>query len=602
MNFIASQTTALCIVVGLFLTITVIEAQKFTIEPESVIQAEGLLAKFECLSPGASGYPWFVDGTPSVSPDFSSEIKVAGGTSGRPSVLTIPASSQFNNSVIQCAAFSLSGAVLFSRIAILTVERVILVVLNGETKITVSVMNNFTMNNLAYRVDISLVPLVTNEMVALPPLNGIQNQVQFNYQQLKNHTVCDTFTFTVTPITSESGMEGNQSEPVTGFFTQVTDSNVIPLISQGGNVLKKIVHLGGMVPNCTNFTSYQVTTDILVPINKTIEDPQMINFSLPTDQIINISVTLTSITGVRLIFKDMLIRTTDVQNLIVHVCPQENCASIEYVESTLSPGALLCVIRIIDGELDFQSTRLVPIRRHMSDNFTIPVAVSGKYSVVAFDLENNNMSVPRMPISIVADDETTVLSNESSTEPSSPPNSEGITVTKLSNGSAEVTCTTSGQSCLALFQSKTSLDLMVVVGFIEPPNDRTVVSLDATSDVYVVVYTWNSDSGETIFDGKVSFIDQLELRTSPPRTQSPPDSTESPSLSSPQPPPPIVIIIVIVVTLILVIAIIVIVIVILYRVKKGKRGNKVLHSSYIHELDEVIPYQEQWKRFTTIES
>ncbi|XP_064391573.1 uncharacterized protein LOC135339430 isoform X7 [Halichondria panicea] len=561
---IASQTTALCIVVGLFLTITVIEAQKFTIEPESVIQAEGLLAKFECLSPGASGYPWFVDGTPSVSPDFSSEIKVAGGTSGRPSVLTIPASSQFNNSVIQCAAFSLSGAVLFSRIAILTVERVILVVLNGETKITVSVMNNFTMNNLAYRVDISLVPLVTNEMVALPPLNGIQNQVQFNYQQLKNHTVCDTFTFTVTPITSESGMEGNQSEPVTGFFTQVTDSNVIPLISQGGNVLKKIVHLGGMI--------------------------------------INISVTLTSITGVRLIFKDMLIRTTDVQNLIVHVCPQENCASIEYVESTLSPGALLCVIRIIDGELDFQSTRLVPIRRHMSDNFTIPVAVSGKYSVVAFDLENNNMSVPRMPISIVADDETTVLSNESSTEPSSPPNSEGITVTKLSNGSAEVTCTTSGQSCLALFQSKTSLDLMVVVGFIEPPNDRTVVSLDATSDVYVVVYTWNSDSGETIFDGKVSFIDQLELRTSPPRTQSPPDSTESPSLSSPQPPPPIVIIIVIVVTLILVIAIIVIVIVILYRVKKGKRGNKVLHSSYIHELDEVIPYQEQWKRFTTIES
>ncbi len=31
--------------------------------------------------------------------------------------------------------------------------------------------------------------------------------------------------------------------------------------------------------------------------------------------------------------------------------------------------------------------------------------------MVAFDLENNNMSVPRMPISIVADDETTVLSN-----------------------------------------------------------------------------------------------------------------------------------------------------------------------------------------------
>ncbi len=104
--------------------------------------------------------------------------------------------------------------------------------------------------------------------------------------------------------------------------------------------------------------------------------------------------------------------------------------------------------------------------------------------------------------------------------PNSPPNSEGITVTKLSNGSAEVTCTTTGQSCLALFQSKTSptsLDPMVMIGLLEPPNNRTVVILNTTSDVYVVVYTWNSDSRETIFDGKVSFISQLELPTSKPR-------------------------------------------------------------------------------------
>ena len=47
----------------------------------------------------------------------------------------------------------------------------------------------------------------------------------------------------------------------------------------------------------------------------------------------------------------------------------------------------------------------------MSDNFTIPVAVSGNYTVIAFDLENNNLSVPRIPISIVADDETMFLSN-----------------------------------------------------------------------------------------------------------------------------------------------------------------------------------------------
>ena len=114
------------------------------------------------------------------------------------------------------------------------------------------------------------------------------------------------------------------------------------------------------------------------------------------------------------------------------------------------------------------------------------------------------------------------ISSESSTEPISPLSSEDITVTKLSNGSAEVTCTISGHSCLALFQSKTSptsptsLD-QVVVGFIKPSNNRTIVPLNATSDVYAVVYTWNSDSGETIFDGKVSFISELELPTSKPR-------------------------------------------------------------------------------------
>ncbi len=87
--------------------------------------------------------------------------------------------------------------------------------------------------------------------------------------------------------------------------------------------------------------------------------------------------------------------------------------SIEYVEGTLSPGALVCVIRITDGVLDFQSMRLVPIQRNMSDYFTIPVADNVKYKVVAFDLESNNR--PRMPVSIVADDETIFLSNGEST-------------------------------------------------------------------------------------------------------------------------------------------------------------------------------------------
>ncbi len=109
-----------------------------------------------------------------------------------------------------------------------------------------------------------------------------------------------------------------------------------------------------------------------------------------------------------------------------------------------------------------------------------------------------------------------LIFSESFSEPTSPLNSEGITVTKLSNGSAEVTCTTLGQSCLVLFLSTTSLDQMVV-GFINSSSDRT--TLNSTFDVfmYVVVYTWNSDSRETIFDGKVSFISRLELPTCKPR-------------------------------------------------------------------------------------
>ncbi len=117
-----------------------------------------------------------------------------------------------------------------------------------------------------------------------------------------------------------------------------------------------------------------------------------------------------------LIFTTFSIGTTDVQDLSVDVCPEGNCASIEYVEGTISPRALVCVIGVLsDNSLDLESIRLLPIRRNMSDHFIIPVAVSGNYSVIAFDLENNNLSVPRIPMSVAADDETMFLSNGEST-------------------------------------------------------------------------------------------------------------------------------------------------------------------------------------------
>ncbi len=84
-------------------------------------------------------------------------------------------------------------------------------------------------------------------------------------------------------------------------------------------------------------------------------------------------------------------------------CPDGGCicVSIEYVEGTVSPRALVCMIRIIDEVLDFTNIKVVTIPHSRSDNFTILDVPSGNYRVITFDLEFN--SLPRMPISIAAD-------------------------------------------------------------------------------------------------------------------------------------------------------------------------------------------------------
>ena len=90
--------------------------------------------------------------------------------------------------------------------------------------------------------------------------------------------------------------------------------------------------------------------------------------------------------------------TFDIQDLLVSECPSGGgiCVSIVYVEDTVSSGALVCAICIIDGVFDI---KLVTIPRNSSEIFTSPVP-SGEYRVIAFDLESNHL--PRMPISMVA--------------------------------------------------------------------------------------------------------------------------------------------------------------------------------------------------------
>ncbi len=84
-----------------------------------MVQAEGLPAEFECGFPGAIDHAWFVNGAAATS--LTSEIRVAGGTSDHPSVLTIPAITQFNNSVLRCLAIVSVVSRVFSRNATLKV-------------------------------------------------------------------------------------------------------------------------------------------------------------------------------------------------------------------------------------------------------------------------------------------------------------------------------------------------------------------------------------------------------------------------------------------------------------------------------------------------
>ena len=219
-------------------------------------------------------------------------------------------------------------------------------------------------------------------------------------------------------------------------------------------------------------------------------------------------------------------------------CGGDICVSIEYVEGTLSPGALVCVMRFIDGVLNFASMRLVTIPRSKSENFTIPVP-SGSYSVIAFDLEKN--FVPKIPISMAADIKNMTMATTGgegkflfafiiymyivwtiwwsqyihfivgSIRPPQP-SIEGISATKLPSGGVNVTCSDSARNCLVLFQSDSDL-VRALFRFINTSKNSTVVfRKDTFTNGYVVVYSWNSS--QSIFEGDVSLIMQLDPPTS----------------------------------------------------------------------------------------
>ena len=82
-------------------------AQQFTVRPESVVQAEGLEAVFECLNTGAVLHAWGLNGEFPPEDQFPFDLIRLPPSGDTPARLIIPATPQYNNTVVQCRAVTL---------------------------------------------------------------------------------------------------------------------------------------------------------------------------------------------------------------------------------------------------------------------------------------------------------------------------------------------------------------------------------------------------------------------------------------------------------------------------------------------------------------
>ena len=78
--------------------------QRFTVQPVSVMQAEGLETIFECLYPGALSHSWGINGMYPADDAFPPDVTRTLPSGDTPATLAIPATGQYNNTVVQCRA------------------------------------------------------------------------------------------------------------------------------------------------------------------------------------------------------------------------------------------------------------------------------------------------------------------------------------------------------------------------------------------------------------------------------------------------------------------------------------------------------------------
>ena len=100
---------------------------QFIIQPESVVQAEGLEAVFECLYPGAIAHNWGIQGEFFSEANFPPDIIREKPSGGSPARISIPTTLHYNNTVVQCnAVVNLMG--ILSNNATLQVQGVYMIV------------------------------------------------------------------------------------------------------------------------------------------------------------------------------------------------------------------------------------------------------------------------------------------------------------------------------------------------------------------------------------------------------------------------------------------------------------------------------------------
>ena len=76
----------------------------FSIQPQSVVQAEGLVAVFECLNPVAVSHSWGINEEFLLDGQFPSSVIRTPASGDSPARLIIPVTPQYNNTVVQCRA------------------------------------------------------------------------------------------------------------------------------------------------------------------------------------------------------------------------------------------------------------------------------------------------------------------------------------------------------------------------------------------------------------------------------------------------------------------------------------------------------------------